>query len=126
LPPLYCHFAGDLDARRMPNPDETYIVRVRRDEARSQTVKGATMKRLLLVMTLALAVGLPASTASAASGKASCVGQFSTFFAHGGDGTHRSAVAQNFAHNRRPAGRNVYSQVARLHGNLQECVNQTS
>jgi hypothetical protein len=32
LPSLYRHLAGDLDRRDMPNPDETYIVRVRRDE----------------------------------------------------------------------------------------------
>jgi hypothetical protein len=83
------------------------------------------MKWLLLVITLTLVVGLPASTASAASDKAGCVGQFSTFFAHGGGGTHRSEVAQNFAHNAKPAGRNVYSHVAQFHGNLQECFDQT-
>jgi hypothetical protein len=32
LPSLYRHLAGDLDARDMPNSDETYIVRVRREE----------------------------------------------------------------------------------------------
>jgi hypothetical protein len=32
LPSLYRQLAGDLDGRYMPNPDETYIVRVRRDE----------------------------------------------------------------------------------------------
>ncbi len=54
-----------------------------------------------------------------------CVGQFSSFFAHGGGGTHRSAVAQDFAHNSRPAGANVYSHVAEFHGDLAACFDQT-
>ncbi len=83
------------------------------------------MKWLLLVITLTLVVGLPASTASAASDKAGCVGQFSTFFAHGGGGTHRSEEAQNYAHNAKTAGRNLYRHVAQFHGNLQECFDQT-
>ena len=85
------------------------------------------MRRSIILATVALATtGVPAGTAAAAPPDgASCVGQFSTFFAHGGQGTHRSAVAQDFAHNSRPAGRNVYSQVAKLHGTLQECFEQT-
>jgi hypothetical protein len=69
--------------------------------------------------------GFCAGPASAASDNAGCVGQFSTFFAHGGFGTHRSAVAQDFAHNDRPAGLNVYSHVAEFHGTLEECFEQT-
>jgi hypothetical protein len=84
------------------------------------------MRRSTILAIVALATtGVSAGTAAAAPPDAGCVGQFSTFFAHGGEGTHRSAVAQNFAHNSRPAGRNVYSQVAKLHGTLQECFDQT-
>ena len=70
---------------------------------------------------------LLASAASALgiSDSAGCVGQFSTFFAHGGGGTHRSAVAQDFAQNSRPAGANVYSHVAEFHGDLAACFAQT-
>jgi hypothetical protein len=67
-----------------------------------------------------------AASARAASDSAGCVGQLSTFFAHGGEGTHRSAVAQDFAHNARPAGANVYSHVAQfIHGDLDSCMAQT-
>jgi hypothetical protein len=53
------------------------------------------------------------------------VGQFSSFFAHGGFETHRSEVAQDFAKNAQPAGLNVYSHVADFHGTLEECFEQT-
>lgn len=66
-----------------------------------------------------------ATPAFAASDQASCVGAFSQFFAQGGEGTHRSEVAKDFAHNFRPAGLNVYSQVAEVHGSLEECFDQT-
>jgi hypothetical protein len=84
------------------------------------------MKRLLSAAAAAMAIaGFCAGPASAASDNAGCVGQFSTFFAQGGGGTHRSDVAQEFAHDARPAGLNVYSHVAQFHGTLQECFDQT-
>ena len=75
-----------------------------------------------LIVMIALA-GAPAAVAAAdaPADAGSCVGQFSTFFAQGGFGTHRSAVAQNFAHGARPAGLNVYSHVAEGHGSLDDC-----
>ncbi len=66
-----------------------------------------------------------AGSALAVSDEAGCVGQFSSFFAHDGLGVHRSDVAQNFAHDARPAGANVYSHVAEFHGDLQACFDQT-
>ena len=36
-----------------------------------------------------------------------------------------SDVAQDFAHGAKPAGRNVYSQVAKEHGGLDECFAET-
>jgi hypothetical protein len=84
------------------------------------------MKRLLSATVAALAIaGFWAGPVSAASDTAGCVGQFSSFFAHGGGGTHRSDVARDFAHNARPAGLNVYRHVAQFHGTLQECFDQT-
>jgi hypothetical protein len=84
------------------------------------------MKRLLGATAAALAIaGFWAGPVSAASDNAGCVGQFSSFFAQGGGGTHRSEVALDFAHNSRPAGLNVYSHVAEFHGTLQECFDQT-
>jgi hypothetical protein len=84
------------------------------------------MKRLLSATVAALAIaGFWAGPVSAASDTAGCVGQFSSFFAHGGGGMHRSDVARDFAHNARPAGLNVYSHVAQFHGTLQECFDQT-
>jgi hypothetical protein len=84
------------------------------------------MKRLIgtVVLALALATGM-AGTAGAANDNAGCVGQFSSFFAQGGLGTHRSEVAQDFAKNAQPAGQNVYSHVAEFHGTLEECFEQT-
>ena len=84
------------------------------------------MKRLIgtCIVALALAAGAT-GTAGAASDRANCVGQFSSFFAHGGMGTHRSEVAQDFAKNAQPAGKNVYSHVAEFHGTLEECFDQT-
>ena len=73
-----------------------------------------------LAMLLALAVA-PATVAAEPNDGSSCVGQFSSFFAHGGEGTHRSEVAQGFAHDAHPAGRNVYSHVAEGHGSLADC-----
>jgi hypothetical protein len=85
-----------------------------------------TTKRLLGAAAAAVAItGLGAAPASAVSDSAGCVGQFSSFFAHGGGGTHRSEVAQEFAHEDGPAGQNVYSQVAQFHGTLEECFDQT-
>ena len=48
----------------------------------------------------------------------------SHYFAHGGGGTHRSEVAQDFAHNARPAGRTVHSHVAQSRGDLASCFEQ--
>jgi hypothetical protein len=84
------------------------------------------MKRLVSATVAALAIaGFWAGPVSATSDNAGCVGQFSSFFAHGGGDTHRSEVAQDFAHNDRPAGLNVYSHVAQFHGTLEECFEQT-
>ncbi len=87
----------------------------------SKALRGAAA--LVLMLALALA-GAPAAFAASPDERASCVGQFSSFFAHGGRGTHRSAVAQGFAHGSRPAGHNVYSHVATGHGSLDDCFAQ--
>ena len=83
---------------------------------KSKAVRGAAAFALVLVLAAA-----PATAAAAPNDGSSCVGQFSSFFAHGGAGTHRSAVAQGFAHDAHPAGRNVYSHVAEGHGSLADC-----
>ena len=83
---------------------------------RSKAFRGAAA----LAMLLALA-GAPTALAASPDDGADCVGQFSTFFAHGGGDTHRSEVAQGFAHGARPAGLNVYSHVATGHGSLDDC-----
>jgi hypothetical protein len=84
------------------------------------------MKAWIVATMLALAsAGAGTETALATSDNSSCVGQFSSFFAHGGGDRHRSEVAQQFAKDEQPAGRNVYSQVAKLHGTLEECSGQT-
>ncbi len=85
---------------------------------KSKAIRGVAV----LVILLAMAV-TPAGVAAADAPNdgASCVGQFSSFFAHGGAGTHRSQVAQGFAHDLRPAGRNVYSHVAKGHASLNDC-----
>ena len=83
----------------------------------SSRVRGLALLALLAALTVA-----PASVAAAEpNDNAACVGQFSRFFAQGGGGTHRSAVAQDFARNAAPAGRNVYSGVAQGHGSLASC-----
>jgi hypothetical protein len=85
---------------------------------------GTPLKRHATALLLATALVLAsAASALAASDNAGCVGQFSAFFAHAGQ---RSEVATDFAHNARPAGANVYSNIAKLHGTLEECVEQTS
>lgn len=84
------------------------------------------MRRGLLA--IACAAGLLLATggsALAVSDNAGCVGQFSAFFAQGGGDTHRSIIAQDFAQNLRPAGLNVYSHIAELHGDLESCFEQT-
>ncbi len=75
-----------------------------------------------LIVTMALAA-VPASVAAAdrPADAGSCVGQFSSYFAQGGSGIHRSDVARNYAHNARPAGLIVYSHVADGHGSLNDC-----
>jgi hypothetical protein len=86
------------------------------------------LTRIGCVVVIALAAVASPAQASAAgpSDNADCVGQFSSYFAHGGGGRHRSEVAQNFAHNAAPAGRNVYSHVATGHGSLESCDAQFS
>ncbi len=83
---------------------------------------GSKKLRALAALTLLLGIAAaPASVAAAGpNDNAACVGQFSRYFAQGGGGTHRSLVAQNFAHNARPAGA-VYSFVAQGKGSLEEC-----
>ena len=88
---------------------------------KSKAFRGAAA--LVLMLALALA-GAPAALAASPADGASCVGQFSSFFAHGGGGTHRSAVAQGFARDSHPAGKNVYSHVATGHGTLAGCFAQ--
>jgi hypothetical protein len=72
------------------------------------------VKGRIVIVSLVSAVAIAVTgSASAQSEQASCVGVYSSYYAHGGGGTHRSEVAQDFATNAQPAGRNVYSQVAR-------------
>jgi hypothetical protein len=86
-------------------------------DIRSRIVRSAALALL------ALAIAVPVATASE-NDRAGCVGQFSSFFAHGGGGTHRSDVARGFAMNSHPAGLNVYSHVAEGHGSLESCFAQ--
>jgi hypothetical protein len=79
--------------------------------------------RSVALAVLAMALAVPVAAAGPSEG-ADCVGQFSSFFAHGGGGTHRSDVAQGFAAEARPAGLNVYSHVAEGHGSLESCFEQ--
>ena len=85
-------------------------------------------KKLRALGALTLLLGIAAAPASVAATEpndnAACVGQFSRYYAQGGGGTHRSDVAQDFAQNARPAGANVYSNVAQGHGSLEACVAQ--
>jgi hypothetical protein len=84
------------------------------------------MKRVIVIGAMLGALAVPVANASAEPNeRASCVGTFSSFFAHDGLGSHRSDVAQDFAHNARPAGQNVYRHVAQVHGSLDECFEQT-
>lgn len=84
---------------------------------------GSRIARSVALALLATALAVPVAAASP-SDQAGCVGQFSRFFAHGGGGTHRSDVAQEFAADAHPAGLNVYSQVAQGHGSLEACFEQ--
>jgi hypothetical protein len=79
--------------------------------------------RSVALALLATALAVPVAAAGP-SDRAGCVGQFSSFFAHGGGGTHRSDVAQGFAADARPAGLNVYSNVAEGHGSVEACFEQ--
>ena len=83
------------------------------------------LKRVAVIAGSVLAAAALASPASAVSDSAGCVGQFSSFFAHGGLGAQRSQVARQFAREDRPAGLNVYSHVAQFHGSLGACFDQT-
>jgi hypothetical protein len=82
-------------------------------------------QRVGVITASVLAAAALASPASAASDSAGCVGQFSSYFAHGGAGVHRSQLARQFAREDRPAGLNVYSHVAEFHGSLGACFDQT-
>ena len=86
----------------------------------------ALSSRIARSLALALlATGLAVPVALAGPGdRADCVGQFSSFFAHGGNGTHRSDIATGFAADAHPAGLNVYSHVATGHGSLESCFEQ--
>ena len=84
------------------------------------------MRKMIVTGATLAALVAPIGNASAEPNEgAGCVGAFSSFFAHDGFGMHRSDVAQNYAHNAQPAGQNVYSHVAQLHGSLDECFEQT-
>lgn len=90
---------------------------------RKETQMLRPRNRFLLITSVVLAAAATsAGPASAASDNAGCVGQFSSSFAQQGV---RDDIAQDFAHNARPAGKNVYSHVAEFHGSLQECFDQT-
>ena len=84
------------------------------------------MRKMIVIGATLAALVAPIGNASALpNDSASCVGTFSSFFAHDGDGMHRSDVAQFYAHNAQPAGQNVYSHVAEFSGSLAECLAQT-
>jgi hypothetical protein len=83
------------------------------------------LQRFAVIAASVLAAASLATPASAASDSAGCVGQFSSYFAHGGAGVHRSQLARQFAREDRPAGLNVYSHVADFHGSLGACFDQT-
>jgi hypothetical protein len=91
-------------------------------------MKRTGLKGLRALAALALLIALAAAPVSVVAAEpnddAACVGQFSRFYAQGGGGTHRSAVARDFAHNARPAGANVYSFVAQGSGSLEACAAQ--
>jgi hypothetical protein len=87
------------------------------------------LRTLIAVTTTLLAMSamvvLLALPSLAASGNASCVGTFSTYYAKDNPDVHRSDVAHEFAHDARPAGA-IYSWVAGLHGDLDACIAATS
>jgi hypothetical protein len=84
------------------------------------------MKKVIVIGAALAALAVPVTNAAAEPNeRAACVGTYSAFFAHDGFGIHRSDVAQDFAHNAQPAGRNVYSDVAQFHGSLDDCFAQT-
>jgi hypothetical protein len=81
------------------------------------------MKRTIVIGMVLAALGVSAGNSLAAPNEnASCVGTFSSYFAHQG---MRDDVAREFAQTMRPAGRNVYSHVAQEHGGLEECFAET-
>ena len=69
--------------------------------------------RLVIATLVGVAAVAVTGSASAQSEQASCVGVYSSYYAHGGGETHRSEVAQGYAMNAQPAGRNVYRPGAR-------------
>jgi hypothetical protein len=80
------------------------------------------MRKMIVIGATLAALVAPIGNASAEPNEsASCVGTFSSFFAHDRLGVHRSDRAQEFAHDAQPAGQNVYSNVAQFHGTLNEC-----
>ena len=82
-------------------------------------------KKLRALAALTLLLGLAAAPASVAAAgpndNAACVGQFSRYYAQNEGGMRRSDVAQYYAKNFRPAGANVFSNVAQGHGSLAAC-----
>jgi hypothetical protein len=85
------------------------------------------MRKMIVIGATLAALVAPIGNASAEPNEgAGCVGAFSSFFAHDGFEMHRSDVALDFARNDQPAGRNVYSHVAKFHGSVDECFDQTS
>jgi hypothetical protein len=81
------------------------------------------MKRTIVIGLMLAALGVSAGNSAAAPNEnASCVGTFSSFFAHQGI---RGDLAREFAMTMRPAGQNVYSHVAKEHGGLEECFAET-
>ena len=86
-------------------------------------VLSSRITRSVALALLATALAVPVAAADPGD-RAACVGQFSSFFAHGGGGTHRSDVANGFATDAHPAGLNVYSHVAEGHGSLESCFDQ--
>ena len=84
------------------------------------------MRKTLVGILGALALVLAgAASALAVSDSAGCVVNSRGSSPPGGFDTHRSVVAQDFAHNARPAGANVDRHLAQFRGDLDSCFAQT-
>ncbi len=116
-------FLDNYDVALLIAGDQDYVPLVDELPTRKERkMRNPRIRFLLIASGMLAAAAISASPVSAASDEAGCVGQFSSFFAQQGQ---RDDVAQNFAHNTRPAGQNVYSHVAEFHGTLQQCFDQT-